>query len=143
MKFQPKTENEIANENLIEPGEYDFEVVAAFDKVSKSGNDMIELKLRVFAERERVINDFLLEKIAYKLRHFAEATGLLDTYNSGDLIADDCVGKAGRVKIGIQKDKTGAYPDKNTVNDYVVDGTSEPKPVRLEQVALKDDDIPF
>lgn len=140
MKFQPKTENEIASENLIEPGEYDFEVVAAFDKVSKtSGNDMIELKIKVFADREKVISDYLLEKMAYKLRHFAEATGLLEVYNSGDLIADDCVGKSGRLELGIQRDKTGAHPDKNTVKDYVTDGV---RSERSESVA-KDDNIPF
>lgn len=144
MNFAPKTEKEIAEANLLEPGVYDYEVVYAQDKVSKSGNDMIELKLRIFSDRgERLIHDYLLEAIAYKLRHFCESAGILSQYEAGSLIAEDCLGKAGKLKLGIQRDKTGAYPDKNTVQDYEVDGASEPKPVRFEQVALKDDNVPF
>jgi hypothetical protein len=33
----------------------------------------------------------------------------------GSLDAIDFVGKTGLAKIGIQKDKTGQYPDKNSI----------------------------
>ncbi len=121
MKFAPKTEKEVAEEGLLPRGEYGFEVVSAENKISRANNEMIELKLNIFDEHgdARSIFDYLLESMARKLRHAAEACGLLTEYESGDLDALDFVGKSGTLKIGIQKDKTGQYPDKNVVTDYV------------------------
>jgi hypothetical protein len=122
MKFAPKTEKQIAEENLWPAGEYGFEIGEAHDKVSKSNNEMIHLKLKVFNNEGsmRFVDDYLLEEMAYKLRHAAEACGLLTQYESGTLLASDFVGKLGYLKLKIQKDKTGNYPDKNVVGDYIV-----------------------
>lgn len=143
MNFAPKTEEEIDEESLIPEGEWDFEVIVAKDKVSASGNDMIELKLKVWANpNERVMTDWILEKFAHKLRHFCEATGLIDQYNSGSLVAEDCLGKTGRLIVGRSKNKqTGKL--QASVTDYVGESASGGRNPRLEQVALKDDNIPF
>ena len=151
MKFAPKTEKEVAEEGLLPKGEYSFEVMSAEDKVSKaSGNEMIALKLHVFDDQgePRIIFDYLLESMARKLRHAAEACGLLTEYESGGLDALDFVGKTGLVKIGIQQDKTGQYPDKNTVTDYVRRGSQQPTaskvpPGLLGEGKPLDDEIPF
>lgn len=147
MNFTPKTEKEIAEMNLIPAGEYDFEIIEANDKVSKSGNDMIELKLKVFDHNgaERVMFDYLLEQLAFKLRHAAEACNLVDRYNMGTLVANDFVNKSGRLKLGIQKDKTGAYPDKNTVADYITPKMVETMTAHAAQPAAEmlSDSIPF
>lgn len=152
MKFTPKTEKEIAEENLLPAGEYGFEVVDAIPKLSKSGNEMIELKLQIFdsnADSKGMISDYLLEKLAYKLRHAAEAMGALDKYESGVLHHDDFIGKTGTVKIVIRKDKTGEYADQNSVADYIVTkspqvNVSAPKPVSQGSIAaMLNDDIPF
>lgn len=121
MQFKPKSEKEISEENLLPAGEYDFEVTAAVDTKSASGNEMIKLQLNVFDEsgNPRVIFDYLLESMAFKLRHAADACGVIDKYESGQFVADDFMGKTGRLKLAIQKDKTGDYPDKNTVRDYI------------------------
>lgn len=123
MKFTPKSEKELKEANLIEPGIYDFEVMTAINKKSKSGDDMIELRLKVWDKdgKERTIFDFLTEKMLHKVKHFSDVAKLSDKYESGNLDAFDCIGKSGKAKIGIQKDKTGEYPDKNTVKDYVSD----------------------
>jgi hypothetical protein len=145
MKFQPKSESEIINAGLLEEGIYDFNVSYAEDKVSRAGKDMIELKLTVFDKegKEKIIRDYLLEAMSFKLRHFCEVTGLIEKYNKGEFTADDCLGKSGKVSIKIQKGDVnpngGFYPDKNSVKDYV---KSE-----LKQVENKDnfesDDVPF
>lgn len=121
MKFQPKTEKEITEDNLLQPGVYDFEIVEGNDKTSQKGNDMIELKVCVYGTdgNARYVFDYLLESIAYKLRHACDACGLLETYQTGDLTSQDFVGKTGKCKINIQKDKTGQYADKNSIQDYV------------------------
>jgi cobalamin biosynthesis protein CbiG len=136
MKFQPKTAEEIAREDLLPKGEYDFEVVTAEEKTSKTGNEMIALNIRVFSGTTgaNFVRDFLLEKIAYKLRHFCEATGLLPKYENGTLTADDCEGKVGRLKLVVKEDKTGTYPPQNSVADYIVPKAGEPE---------EEDDIPF
>jgi hypothetical protein len=86
----------------------------------------------------RFIRDYLLESMAFKLRHAAEACGLLDKYESGQLMASDFEGKEFRVKVAIKKDKTGQYSDQNSIKDYVVVG-KEPKNDNKDL----DDSIPF
>ena len=90
-----------------------------------AGNEMIVLSLRVFNEQGRstIIKDWLLEKIAYKLRHACEACGLLEAYMSPGLLTgvEDFVGKTGKVKLKIQPAAAEPYPAKNSVSDYVTE----------------------
>lgn len=144
MKFEPKTENEIAAAGLWPKGSYDFEVVEATEKVSQKGNDMVELIVRLYDSegKTRKIYDWLVSTDggAYKIRHFAEATGMLAQYEKGTLLASDMVGRAGRCEVVISKDKTNQFPDKNSISDYL-----KPKdgaPAKSAHAEL-DDEIPF
>lgn len=121
MNFSPKTEKQIAEENLIPEGVYPFETISAESKKSKAGNDMIEMCHRVWLPdgKSKLVNDWLLENPAYKLFHYCAYTGLSTQYDSGTLQAEQCIGRTGFLKIGIQKDKLGQYPDRNSVRDYV------------------------
>ena len=144
MKFAPKTEKEIASAGLWDKGTYAFEILEATDDLSKSsGKEMIKLKVKIFKDNgasQNVFDYLLPDSMEYKLRHIAEACGLLADYEKGDLEAYQFVGKSGYAKVGISKDKTGAYPDKNQINDYVVDGKPDPKTLKE---ALNDDSVPF
>lgn len=145
MKFQPKTEEQIRESQLIEPGEYDFEVLSAVDHISQSGNESIKLQVRVYVgETIRTIFDYLSAGMEYKLRHFCEAVGILHFYESGELLAIHCAQRAGKCKVGIQKDKTGAYPDKNVIQDYLVDEDSAVTTApSIAPTKFTDDEIPF
>ena len=152
MRFQPKTEREIAEAGLLPAGEYDFEVLEAEDTQSKAGNDMVALKLSVYDKdgATRRVDDWLVDTDggAYKIRHFASATGLLTLYEKGSLPASEMIGRVGRCKIAIRKDKTGNYPDKNSVTDYVKAPEKEqsdavPKRAPATVAQELDDDIPF
>lgn len=126
ITFQPKTENELREANLIAAKTIcDFEVLEANDKVSKAGNDMIELKLKVYRPDGGYIfvNDYLLASMEFKLRHSAAAIGALVKYNKGALSADDFTGKSGKLIVGIQKSEDPQYPDKNVVKDYIEKGS--------------------
>src|SRR5882724_9173402 len=105
MQFTPKSEKDLQNSNLLQPGIYEFQVIEAKERLSKSGNEMLELQLKIFGQNgyEPIIYDYLLEAMSYKLKHFAEHTGLLDKYNSGLITAEDCVGKIGNANIIIQE----------------------------------------
>lgn len=150
MKFKPLSDKEIAEMNLWPEGVYGFEILAATDEVSKSGNEMIKVKLAVFNNdgRQTVLFDYLLESMAFKLKHVAKVTGNLDKYEAGVLLAADLVGKSGNLKLKIQKDKTGQYPDKNVVADYVTNEVAgdpqAPIPAGKSNGAdIVEDNIPF
>ena len=122
MNFKPCSEQEIAEMNLWKKGEYPFEILNAFEKASKtSGKPMIELKLKLSNGdgQGKTIKDYLMQQMPGKLRHAAIVCGLLDKYLSGSLADVDFVGRTGRLKLGVEKDKSGQYPPKNVVLDYV------------------------
>lgn len=131
MKFEPKTEKEIRDAQLWPKGEYAFEVLdramlggrefATCEMRNAGGNkDMFQLVLRVTREEQsRVIIDFLMPEVAGKLRHAADACGLIDEYQAGELVADDFIGSRGKLRLRVERDPKGEYPDKNAVADYV------------------------
>jgi len=169
MRFTPKTEKEMAEQNMIPEGVYPFEVVGALDTKSKtSGADMIVIQLRIFGPggAEPVLKDYLLESYMRKIFNFSKVTGLAAAYHAGSLCAADCTGKSGYAKVGIEKGKektdaggrgTGTYyDDKNTVKDYVVQPSAPPSGARAQPTeaqlnntaaspaaAGKDEDVPF
>lgn len=148
MKFQPKSEKEIAEAGLFANGEYDFEVMEATETNSKAGNDMIELVMRVYNSDggyTRVMDWLVsIDSVAYKIRHFAATIGMIAEYEKGELKADKLVGKVGRCKLVIKKDKTGEYPDKNGIADYIkpAEGAA-PVQARKPVEEELDDQIPF
>lgn len=145
VNFIPKTEEEIQESGLVPAEDYDFDVLEAEDTISKkSGNPMIKINIGLYVDgqvKNRVF-DYLLPAMEAKLRHFCDTVGLLSRYEAGQLEATDCLGRSGRVKIGIEK-KEG-YAAKNTVKDYIC-RTAKPlagdKPVQAS--ATTEDEIPF
>lgn len=121
MRFTPKTEDELARASLLEAGVYPFEVLVASEGLSKTGNEMIKLKLNVFGNSGEQVHvfDYLLEKLEFKLRHFCETIGLLEKYEKGTLSEMDCEGKSGFVKIAIEP-ANDRFGPKNVVKDYIV-----------------------
>ena len=151
MKFQPRTNEELAAMGLMPEGKYEFTVFESEDQISKAGSEMIKLTLRVKDSEGtmHIIFDYLLEKMAWKLKHFCECTGLSSKYDSGDLSAIDCLDKTGVCEIivqeGQQKYDGSKYADKNAVKDYVENKGSmskDPVPEVTGHPAF-DDDIPF
>jgi hypothetical protein len=149
MRVAPKTAKEIAEDGLWPAGTYDYEILTAEDTISKKGADMIKLKVKIFNDegQTQTIFDYLLDAMPAKLRHAAEAFGLLDEYESGGFDAIECEGRTGKCKVAIQKDKTGAYPDRNGIADYipvVTAGSVEKKTMRAKAAPRDlDDEIPF
>ena len=152
MRLTPKSEKEVARENLIPVAVYGFQIAEASEEISKAGNEMIKLNVQVFLPNgsHRFLFDYLLESVSYKLRHIAEVCGLLDDYEAGTLDAISLVGKTGHCKVGIKKDTDGNYPDSNRISDYVFSTsdkavTSAPrsKGPTAAGAGIVDDEIPF
>lgn len=149
MKFAPKSEQEIAmssGDSLWPKGNYSFEVLKAENAKSKSsGADMIHLTLKVYNKegKSKLVDDYLLEKVAYKLKHFCEAVGLNKHYEKGTLDAADCQGKGGTVKLKIGK-PNGDYAAKNEVNDYLTEGDAkEEEKETVAELDIPEENIPF
>ena len=142
LRFEPKSEEELIT--LLHPGIGAYEVANAQSKTSKNGNPMIELTLKVWDEKGNMgqIYDYLMlneHKFSLrKIRHFCYSSGIGELYENGSLNAEDCVAKSGKLRIAIQSDKSGKYPDKNTVDDYLIITNNNDK----KEEPLNDD-VPF
>ena len=162
MKFTPMTDEELLISQLIPAKEIcEFEVLQSVDHVSEiSGNKMIKVSLKVFYKNYSIlIFDYLMThvfdketkllvpspKMQWKLKQFCKTTGTLDKFNSGNLEPSDFLDKIGVLKIGIQEDKDGKYPPRNSVYDYL-DQPSEksklPNPQSNNSEWIEDD-VPF
>ena len=125
MRITPQTESAVMEANLLPAGEYPFAVQVAQEKASKvkpdgtGGNPMIALQLEVYdAEgKGHKVNDYLMESVAYKLRHFAYAVGLGQRYESGELAAEEMQGLSGRCVLRTEPAK-GEFNARNSVKDY-------------------------
>lgn len=121
----------------------DFEVVEAEEGVSKKGNEMIKLKLKVYAPdgSGHYLFDYLVSgaKSRYKVKQFCKAVGILVQDGVENEISDqDCVGKAGKLVV-VQED-SDTYGTQNKVAEYVaLSGTT-----KLVQSATEvEEQIPF
>jgi hypothetical protein len=142
---------------LLPAGTYDFEVISAEDKISSKGNPMMEVKLKIWTSTGavRMVTDYLMESMGFKLIHFAGEIGMAAEYMNGNLDPQDVVGKCGKVQLRVDE-ADGNFPPKNSVKDY-----GEPKPkapkakpsemkVEKEKIKPKEpavfdpaDDVPF
>lgn len=122
MNFTPMTKQQL--KNLLPEGNYPFEVTGAEEKISKNGNPMIALNLRVVGEKGEVVfvNDWLMQPVKdedqdktknkiWKIRSFCYSTGLINKYEEGNLTDSNCLHKKGWVKIKVKTDQ-----DLNQVN---------------------------
>jgi hypothetical protein len=144
LNFKPKSEKEISEQMLAPEGDYDFEVLSSEAQVSKKGNPMIKIKIGIYRGDTMAnhVFDYLLTSMEHKLRHFCDTTGLLAKYESGTLSADDCAGRAGRVRLIVEQDEAQKYPAKNVVKDYIL-RTAKPLSAATKQSTPEDDDVPF
>lgn len=149
MRVTPISEKDAEEAGLRKRGLYDFEVLEAAEKLSSKGNEMIELNVKLYDTEGHSfwLYDYLVSSdgMAYKVRHFSAATGLLPKYEKGELTAADCIGKTGRCQLGIEPAKNG-YRAKNKIEDYVplVAGAPLIASMSAKDVAKElDDDIPF
>jgi hypothetical protein len=121
---------------ILQPGDYPFKVKQAEPQISKNGNDMIVLQIIVKgSQTTTTVYDYLIGKRTcfWKIKNFCNSVGISSVLVAdGQLAPADCVDRVGTVRLTIEPAKDG-YPEKNTVDDYVISTFSEEEP----------DDIPF
>jgi hypothetical protein len=139
MNFNPVA-GERKAQRLFPKGDYEFLILEAEEKQSAAGNLMIALSIEVSDARgnKTTVKDYLVAKRAAKIRRAAYACGLGDRFNTGSMRDSDFIERRGRLRLGIEKDKTGEYPDKNIVVDYLAATAKKslPAPKLLEAPRL-------
>lgn len=151
MIFTPKTEEELQKDGLLPDGIYSYQVIKSEDKVSHAGNQYTSITLKVWdseGDEHLVFTNMALTKL---LKHFCDVNGMQMEYQSGNIPAENFMGKSGgEVHISIEGEKPnpngGVYKSKNIVKDYI--GTPKPsgmKPLPDVKGNFVDDtlDVPF
>jgi hypothetical protein len=90
--------------DFVEPGDYLVEVIDASETISRSGRDMIELKLRTSAGS--IVYDHLVftPNAFWKIDSFRVATGETIMPNQEvDVSADDLIGHTARVRLAVEE----------------------------------------
>lgn len=158
-QFEPKTEDEVQEEQLCPEGLYPFTILESSEVLSKSkkneGKPMIKLKLNVHGDDgfDYHVYDYIADWfMAFKFRHFFVATGLQAEYESGQVDASDnaFAGRTGWADVGIQKAKN-EFPAKNVIRDFKPQEEKpeaekpEPKAAAkpAPKTATEEDDVPF
>ena len=141
MRFDPNKADGFAWES----GLYDFVVKNAQDKVSKAGNDMIEVVLEVYNTKgdTQLIYDYLLAgQGQWKLKHFCETSNLMHKFETGNVCGDDFIGASGSVWLIIDEFEG---KKSNKVKDYFGKTMQEKNPKKQENKIGRDpaDDTPF
>lgn len=127
MKTTVRTEAEAVQASvrrLLKPGWRDGLITDALEKLSRAGNDCIELTVIV---EDRTFRDWLsnADIAAAKTRHCVEAVGALERYEAtGEIGQDDFPGHAVQVKIGVKKGTRNFPGDRNVIEDYRAAGNS-------------------
>ena len=162
MRIEKPITSQEASEGGYKPwpaGEYDFEVHDASDEISqRTSAEMVKLTLQVFNKegKTRKVFDYLvgIPSMQFKVRHFAEAVGMVAQYEAGEMNIHDIVNRSGRLKLRI-KPAQGNYQEGNEVQDYIPAAVPTERPVARPQPARQpamaggstandlNDDIPF
>jgi hypothetical protein len=151
---------------LLPDGTYNFEVIESKLKYSNSGNAMIALTLKIIhEEKDHNVFDYLVgtKNMAWKTKHFCEATGLESQYVAKQFNEHLAAGRRGKCMVSNtpakpKNDGTNEmYKAKNTIEDYIPANMVNPanpfappvaKPVTTAGMAQTpkeqfDSDLPF
>ena|ERR1700748_412633 len=142
MQFSPQE-----NRKLWNDGTYSFKILESVtfgskihyteDTTSqKTGNPMLKLVLEVYNSHGKsiIVLNYITDTMVKKLYNLAHSIGRPDLFVGGELKANDLINKTGKLLLTTDKDKSGQFPDKNSVKDYIA---AAPASTKL------DDEIPF
>jgi|SRR6185437_10856766 len=149
--------------NLLENGSYEARIDKVVQKTSSTGFPQMELFLIVFNKQEEgvEVRDYvtITKKMMWKFIHLCRSAGLEKEYLDKTFFPEMLNGRMINVKIATQvgglipedklngKDPGSKYPDRNVVDDYLVDNTgfesinSAVHPI--DDKPFFDDSVPF
>ena len=136
---------ELNTREILEPGKYPFRIVEANEKISSTGNPMIELKLEVSSNDGNTVTvyDYLVstEKMAWKCHHLCCAIGHEELYINGKVNVKSLEGTGGYLSL-----KIANHPEhgkSNKVKDYITSNENVEPVSNYESPPVFDDGIDF
>jgi hypothetical protein len=135
--------------DFVDPGDFAVEVIDAVESLSRSGHEMIELKLRTSAGS--YLYDFLvfIPNAFWKIDSFRAATGEVVTPEDDvEITADDLIGRTGNARLSVEE-YNGKKRNKVVAWLAPKAGSPLPTPAKAKPAtqpqprSTDDDDIPF
>ncbi len=135
--------------DFVDPGDYQVEVIDAIETVSKTGHEMIELKLKTSAGS--YLYDFLvfIPNAFWKIDSFRAATGEeVMPEDDVEITADDLIGRTGTTRLiveeynGKKRNKVAAWLTQRTGSKPAATPAATP-PTKPQPQSDEDDNIPF
>jgi hypothetical protein len=135
--------------DFVDPGDYQVEVIDAIETVSKTGHEMIELKLKTSVGS--YLYDFLvfIPNAFWKIDSFRAATGEEVTPEDDvEITADDLIGRTGTTRLiveeynGKKRNKVAAWLTQRTGSKPAATPAATP-PTKPQPQSDEDDNIPF
>lgn len=140
MKFNP---DELEETTPMQPGIMNYEIVEAKERQSKSGNDMIELGIKIMDDdgRNLTIKDFLVGTTSslWKIHQFCQSNNL--DFNGGVLNPNDIVGQTGQCETTQETIEDGRQMLK--IKKYIRQDKQQSLSSPAQEEVPFDDDIPF
>lgn len=90
--------------DFVDPGDYQVEVIDAVETVSKTGHEMIELKLKT--QLGSYLYDFLvfIPNAFWKIDSFRAATGEeVSPEEEVEITGDDLIGRTGKARLSVEE----------------------------------------
>lgn len=157
LPYEKWTDEQVKARNVVPESEYDFEIVSAIQKETKTKLDdrgqqlpthpMIEIEF-IFDDQNgvsKLIKDWIvfMPKMDWKLRHLAKSVGLIELYDDKKLEAYHLKDRKGTFILGIKETiYNGEQRRQNFVKDYIGEGIIAPlNPTPPKQEF--DQDVPF
>jgi len=134
FKYDPKDATE-GSFSCLPSGDYELEVLAVEEAVSKAGNDMLKLSLCAYGtdgEQVRLFDYIVNPASLWKLKSICRCC---DITFDGTLDEQLLVGKRMKAKLRLRV-ATDKYPEKNEVVKYI-------EGVGSKSVDLPDSEVPF
>jgi len=130
--------------DYIEPGDYTVEVINAEETISKSRNDMIDLKLKVEPCGVILYDCLVFTPSAFwKIDAFRAATGETVRPNEEvEIMADELIGRRGRVRLVVEE-YNGRKRNKVAAWLLPVRDAKPPSKPQSTKEEPDDDNIPF
>lgn len=160
IQFTPHSDEYFEEESeklRFEEGEYQFEIINAVEKKSKSDKPMIELEVAIYHQdgRNKVIKDWIVMDglMAWKLKRVCQSINKEKIWESGSVYAEDLKNGVGSCVVKLkpsQNDKDKKFlsvdrylPRNTTQSSYQQDGQISINENIAPPIVSLDDDIPF
>jgi len=143
FEYDPK-DGEDKGFTVLPSGDYEIEIKNVLEKVSKAGNDMLELSICVYGNDgvESKVFDYIVNPATiYKLKSICRCVGF---EFEGTIDEQLLIGKRMLANVSVRPPKDG-YAERNEIKRYLSGMTEASSTATSEDLAVtpSDDDIPF